>query len=270
MKARVGGVSYEGRAVDLRALDVDGATVARAVRGETLTPIVAPTSDEPVYEYAGFVRPDMGLRTRTVLAAAARTRGLTTQYDDAIADLGERLLELDPEQPSLPARADPVDEHRIRELREAVAAHRGRVTARERLADGDPGEARADLRETVARLTERETERTAARQTRDRRREAAREYRDRLAERRRVADRLANRERDARADLVDAVEGQFIDALERLPGSTPSDPFEADPVAAALGVLRVAATDAPVVLAVDRFDSPAAAADWLDAPVVRC
>ena len=41
-------------------------------------------------------------------------------------------------------------------------------------------------------------------------------------------------------------------------------------MSAALAVLRLAETDAPVVLETDRFRSPAAAADWLDAPVIRC
>lgn len=270
MRLWVDGRAYEGRAVDLRTTGVAGAAIARAVRGDALTPCVEPTARAAVYRYAGHVRPGMGLRTRTALAAAARSRGVTTPNDDAIEDLRERLAALDPDRPELPARVEPVDDRRVTELREAVAAHRGRVTAAERRPDGDPSDARADLRETVARLSERETERTAARQARERRREVAREYRAQLEERRQVADRLANLERAARADCVDAVAGRFADALDSLPGPTPSDPFDADPVPAALAVLRLADVDAPVVLAVDRFDSPAAAAAWLDVPVVRC
>lgn len=270
MRLWLDGVGYEGRVVDLRFADVDGAAIARAVRGEALTPRVEPTAGSAVYRYGGHVWPGMGLRTRTALAAAARSRGVTTPHDSEIEDLRERLASLDPDRPSLPATVDPVDRQRVSELRETVAAHRGRVTATERLPDGDPSEARADLRETVARLSERETERTAARQARERRREIAREYRAQLDERRRVADRLANLERSARTDCVDAVSGQFADALDSLPGPTPSDPFDADPVPAALAILRLADTDAPVVLAVDRFDSPATAVTWLGAPVVRC
>jgi len=41
-------------------------------------------------------------------------------------------------------------------------------------------------------------------------------------------------------------------------------------VPAALAVLRLARTEAPVVLETDHFRCPGAAADWLDAPVVRC
>ncbi|MFC6863358.1 hypothetical protein ACFQGE_07785 [Halomicroarcula sp. GCM10025817] len=270
MRLRVGGACHEGRVVDLRASDVDGAAVARSVRGEALTPAVSPTATAAVYRYAGHVRPGMGLRTRTALAAAARSRGVTAPQDDAIADLRARLADLDPDRPDLPARTGRVPEGAVRELEEAVATHRGRVRAHERLPAGDASEPREDLRAAARRLSERETERTAARQTRERRRDAARGYRQQLERRRRLADELANRRREARAHLVDSLEGRFRASLATLPGPTPEDPFDAPPVDAALATLRVARTEAPVVLEVDRFASPAAAARQLSAPVVRC
>ena len=270
MRLWVDGTHYEGRAVDLRATDVDGAAVARAVRGEALTPTVAPTAASAVYGYVGHVRPGMGLRTKTALAAAARSRGMTTIYDDEITECRERLADLDPERPELPTQVDPVADRTVREAAEAVAAHRGRVRVHEGLADGDASEARSDLRAAARRLAERETEREAAKQARARRRDAAREFRDRLVARRRLADRVANLERDARASLVDALEGRFSAALDSLPGPSPDDPFDAPPVAAALSVLRLADAEAPVVLEVDRFGDPATAATWLSAPVVRC
>nr|WP_254283127.1 hypothetical protein [Halomicroarcula limicola] len=211
----------------------------------------------------------MGLRTRTALAAAARSRGIGTPHDGEIAALREKLASLDPDEPSLPPAHDPVAESAIAALREDAATARGRLAAREALG-ADTDDARRSVREATGALSERETERTAAAQSRERRRAVARSYRDRRAERRRVADRLANRRRDARAVLVDRLRGRFVAALDALPGSTPTDPFDASPVPAALSILRVARTDAPVVLEVDRFEHPAAAAAALDAPVIRC
>lgn len=269
MRIRVGATTYRGRAVDLRARDVDGRTVAAAVCGACRFPLVDSDPPSSVYGYAGYVHAEMGLRTRTALAVAARSRGHRTTHDDEISELRSELSEIEPASPSLGRPPDPVANGVIAELRAAVARHRGRVEAWEAL-DRDPTGARDELRETAAELTERETERTATAQARERRRKRAREYRDEAAERRRLADRLANRERAARDELVNTVADRFGDSVAGAPGPTPSDPFDADPVTAALAVLRIARTDAPVVVAVDRFTNPASAADWLDAPVVRC
>lgn len=273
MRLRVRGTTYEGRAVDLRCRDVDGRTVAAALRGDRRLPAVDAPAPGPVADYCGHVHPAMGLRTKTALAAAARSRGHETAHDEAIADLRDRLAALDPAEPSLPRARAPVDDRTIAELREAAATARGRLTAREELgADTDAVEQR--VRETARTLAERETERAAAAQSRRQRRDRAREYRDRQARRRRLADRLANRRRDARRALVESVADEFAAALDAVPGVTTDergdDPLDAPPVPAALATLRLARTDAPVVLETDRFSSPAAAADWLSAPVVRC
>lgn len=272
MKLHVCGTSYEGRTVDLRCRHVDGETVAAAIRGVWPLPAVDAPSAGPVYDYCGHVHPAMGLRTGTALAVAARSRGHETVHDDDIAELRDQLAALDPAEPTLPRARDPVDDATIAALRETAATARGRLAARETLgAETDEVEQR--VRETARTLAERETERTAAQQSRTQRRERAREYRDRQAKRRRLADRLANRRRDARRALVETVSDAFAAALDAVPGPTPTrldDPTEAPPVPAALAILRLARTDAPVVLGTDRFRSPAAAADWLSAPVVRC
>lgn len=273
MKLRVRGTTYEGRAVDLRCRDVRGETVAAAVRGERSQPAVDAPTAGPVYDYCGHVHPGMGLRTKTALAAAARSRGHETAYDDAIAELRDQLADLDRAEPSLPRARDPVDDATVADLRESAAEVRGRLAARETLgAETAPIEER--VRETARTLAERETERAAAEESRRQRRDRAREYRDRQARRRRLADRLANRRRDARRELLDRIEEPFAAALAAVPGwptdSRPDDPFDATPVPAALAILRLASTDAPVVLETDRFPSPAAAADWLGAPLVRC
>ncbi|MFC6756793.1 MULTISPECIES: hypothetical protein [Haloarcula] len=273
MKLRVCGTTYEGRVVDLRCRSVDGATVAAAIRGARPLPAVDAPAPGPVYDYCGRVHPSMGLRTKTALAAAARSMGHETDHDDTIAELRERLADLDGAEPTLPSARESVDDATVAELRESAATARGRLEARERLG-AETAEIRAQVRETTRTLAKRETERAAAQQSRQQRRERAREYRDRQARRRRLADRLANCRRDARRELVDAVADDFVAALAAVPGSTPEerpdDPFDAPPVPAALATLRLARTDAPVVLETDRFRSPAAAADWLDAPVVRC
>lgn len=269
MRLTVGPTTYEGRVVDLRTRAVDATAVAAAVQGETCRPAVDAAAPTAVYDYAGFVNPDLGLRTRTALAAAARSIGHTTPEDRDIADLRERLAQLDPSPPDRTTRAESVPKHDLAALQESVGVHRGRVQARERL-DVDADGARTDLRAAATELAERKTARTAAEQSRRRRREELRTYRDRLAERRRLEDRLANRQRAARATLVERLRPAFETALADAPGPTPTDPFDADPVTAALAVLHLAETPAPVVLAVDRFPTPAAAARWLDAPVVRC
>lgn len=273
MKLRVCGTSYEGRVVDLRCQPVAGSDVAAAIRGACLVPAVDAPSPGPVYDYCGHVHPAMGLRTRTALAAAARSRGHGTAHDDEIAELRDRLADLERAEPALPRAREPVDDATVAEFRERAATARGRLAARETLgAETDAVEQR--VRETARTLAERETERAAAHQSRRQRRDRAREYRDRQAKRRRLADRLANRRRDARRTLVETVSDAFAAALDAVPGSTsdnrPEDPLDAPPVPAALALLRLARADAPVVLEADRFRSPRAAADWLSAPVVRC
>lgn len=265
----MGATTYTGAVVDLRCRRVSGTAVAASVRGERCLPVVACASPTAVYEYAGHVHPSMGLRTRTALAAAARSRGEETPRDAEIAAHREELAELDPSPPELVASTEPVPDAEIADLREAVASHRGRVTARQTVGE-DADDARADLRAAATALSERETQRAAARETRELRREAARAYRDRLERRRQVADALANARRAARATLVDRFTGEFAAALAAVPGQTPDDPLDASPVTAALAVLRLAETPAPVTLALDRFSSPAAASEVLDAPVVRC
>lgn len=269
MRVHLGTTVYEGRVLDLRARRVDGAALAAAVRGDRRLPVVTPRDPPAVYEHAGHVHSGLGLRVRTALAAAARSAGAETPVDDEIAELRERLATLEPERPSRTTLAERVPDRELADLQESVGVHRGRIQARERL-DADPDPARDDLRDAAATLAERRTDRTAAEQSRRRRRAELREYRDRLARRRRLEDRLANHERAARETLVDRHRDEFASAVASAPGPTPDDPFAADPVTAAVAVLRIAHTPAPVVLSVDRFSTPAAAADWLDAPVVRC
>lgn len=290
MILRADGRTFCGAVVDLRDADVtvDGAAVAAALRGEPSSCGAHCPPPTEVHEYAGYVRPGMGLATRTALAAAGRTRGLTTPYDDEIASVRDELdaltgdLATVADVPGRPGTGQPSSDADRDRLRERVAELRGRVRALE-ADDRDAGDARSRLRDAARRLSELETERVAAVETRER----ARELRDQRERRLRLEDRVANLERDARARLVDDLREEFAAAVESL-ATAPSagdatastadrpsvqdpfeDPFAADPVTAALAILRLARVRAPVVLAVDRFETPAAAAEWLDAPVVR-
>ena len=275
---------------DERGLDPEA--VGRAVRGGAGPVDVDCPEPEPVHEYVGVVRPGMGLSTRTALAAAARSRGLAAPHDEAVASVREELAGLSVPDAGAEAGVSPAaarrrlagTEREVERLRERVATLRGRVQAA-REAGHDPDEVQAELTEAARALSEAETERAAAREALDRAEERAREARDARERRRRLQDRAANLERAARAHLVDRLEDEFERALDALPAeggrsrpaepapsrpdSPDRDPFDADPVAAALAVARVADLRAPVVLACDRFETPEAAADWLDAPVVR-
>lgn len=274
VRCRVGSVVRCGRALTLRAR-VEPRTVARAVRG-------APDSDArvavdapdpgPVHEYVGCIRPGMGLRARTALAAAARSRGLETPHDDALAAAREQLAELAVDSGDGRARlreqvAATADE--AERLRESAAAARGRL--QERREQGlDPTPAAEQLAAAVEDLSEAETAGAAARQRLATLRERARERRDTRERRLRLEDRVANLERRARAHLREQVRGEYVAALSAVPGAgDPDEPFEADPVTGALAVARVAEIDAPVVLACDRFDGAEEAAAWLDGPVIR-
>lgn len=262
MILRVGGETWCGAVVDLRGADVDEAAVVGAVRGQSSPAGVHCRPPQAVHDRAGYVRPGMGLATRTALAAAGRSRGLETPRDDELAAVRDRLAALDDGPPESPASTTAPAADRER-LRERVAELRGRVQALE-ANGGDANSEREALRDAARRLSELETERVAA----EERRSLVRERRDRRERRLRLEDREANLARAARSDLVDELADEYAAAVDSLAPDV-DEPLDADPVTAALAVLRVASVTAPVVLAVDRFEDPAAAAAWLDAPVVR-
>lgn len=234
----------------------------------------------PVHDHVGHVHPEMGLRTRTALARAARSRGLEPPCADDLAAARERLAELSVEEgdatPYRRAVAEATAE--TDRLRERVATVRGKLQAA-REHDAEAPDAAADLEAAIRELSEVETTGMAARQQLRRARENARQRRDRRERVRRLEDRVANLEREARAHLVERVADRYAAAVADAPGGedladapggeNAVDPFDADPVTAALATARVAVLSAPVVLACDRFGSAAAASRWLDAPVVR-
>ncbi|WP_423750980.1 hypothetical protein [Salinirarus marinus] len=275
MNAVVAGRTYEGRAIDVDA-GVSAAAVARAVRGEDVDGVsVSCPSPTPVHDYVGLIPPVDAFDLRGALATTARALGHEAPQREAIEDLRTQLTEFEVDGIDVAAIRRRVAEAGDDEahLRERVAALRGRVQAL-READGETAaDAEAELESAITELSEVETERIAAEQSLSRAEARERAARDRRERRLELADRLANLERGARADLAATVYDEFTAAVATLPGDgdaggEPGE-YDGDAVTAALGVARVAPLRAPVVLAADRFDDAATAADRLDAPVVR-
>lgn len=270
-----------GRAFDLRDRAVDVDEVATALRGGpddagdasadgSIT--VRCPSPGPVHRRVGVVRPDRSYPLQAALAAAARSRGHEASVADELADVRRRLEAIDPPAVSLAderrhvASADAPDG-----LEERLASLRGQLEiARER---GEDAEDLAAARErAVADLAERRTTRIAAEQRLERARSAARDARDRREERLRLEDRERNLERRARRDLAERMQAAFERAIDALPGEAsagePPGRVVGPDADGALAVCRLARLQAPVVVAVDRFQTAEAAAAALDAPVL--
>lgn len=277
MICRVDGTDYSGRIVTVEE-SVAPHVLARAVRrGEAVTDgttvAVRACQPHPVHERVGCLDAGMGLRVRTALAEAARARGLSTALDEQIRATRERLADLTVEG------ADATDERRAvaaasaetEQLRETVDRLQGELTAR-RETDTDASATADEFRDAARRLSEAETSTVEARQDLARCRRDARAARDRLERRLALEDDLANLRRRARTRLVERTRDAYARAVEAVPGrpDTVADPFDVDPLTARLAVARVAAFDAPVVLACDRFTDAGAASAWLGAPVIAC
>ncbi|MFT4946650.1 MAG: hypothetical protein ACI8TL_000886 [Natronomonas sp.] len=280
MICRIGSVARSGPAVTVeQAVDADRLLEAIVRDGrigdDTFGdehPALAVDCESPtaVHEYVGHLHPEMGLRTRTALAAAGRTRGLETPHDEEIAGIEGELASLSLDETDLETRRrERADEHENRQkMQEAVATTRGRLAAcRER--GLDTGELEARLAQQIRELAEIETTATAAVQSHERERRRARTQRDRRERRFRLEDRLANRRRDARRWLVGELESEFATRVRDLATGPVDDPFECRPPVVGLAIAELAEYRAPVVLELDRFESTAAAAEYLGGPVVR-
>lgn len=270
---RVGDVVRCGRALSIEC-DLDPSALVRAVQRDSDSAArIAVHADPPpaVYDHVGYIHAGMGLRTRTALAKAARTLELRTPHDEALDEARDSLAELtvDDSDSAQFRREAAQTANETDRLREEVAAERGRLQAR-RENNLDPTPAADALADAIRRLSETETSENAAKQRLRRERTEARFRRDRREERFRLEDRIANLERKVRAHLVEQVKDSYTEAVSRAPGTDGSrDPFDVDPVTAALAIVRITETAAPVVLACDRFDSPAAASEWLGVPVLH-
>ena len=280
MKVRVGDAVRSGRAVDLRTfarIDLGPEAVAEAVRADGATAdsgrsvadrslaVDCPDVGE-VHDHVGAIRADATLARRPALAAAARSDGHAAPQEEELAAVRERLDALDPPTVDLRSARERAAEagDAEAEWRERVAALRGRVRAL-RESDADVEDAEADLAEATRRLSEVETERIAAEQALARARERARETRETRRQRLRLEDRAGNLRRAAREALAERVRDEFEAARDAIPDTElPAETRDA------LAVARVAAPNAPIVLAgeADPFGGPEAAVRWLDAPVI--
>jgi len=273
VRCRVRGREYTGPAIELAGA-VEGARLVEAIREQDADagePQVTCPPPGPLFDHVGHVHEGMGLRTRTALARAGRSLGLETPVDDDLTEAHDDLagLETAGDERANKREAVATHEQSVSELRERVAAARGRLAAK-REAGEDTTEAAADLQAAIKALADEETEAVAARQELTERRAAAEAHRDRCERRRKLEDRIANLERQARQHLVQQCRERFVAALDALPGpAVDGDPFAADPVPAALAIARVGDVRAPLVLDCDRFGSAATAHDWLGCPVVR-
>jgi len=277
VRCRVGDVVRRNRAIRL-CESVEPDELARAVRAEPDGRArLSVVSDEPgpAHEHVGCLRPGMSLRRRTALAAAARSCGLESPYDEALEVARDRVESLEtPSETTNRCRLRRELAEATREterLREQAATRRGRVVAR-RENGLDPAAAEAKLRATVARLSEVRTEMAAAKQRLKEARKRAQEHRDSYEQRFRQAERVGNLERRARAHLADRLEPAYDRTLASLEAGTPEfvEELDTDRMATrALAVARVARLSAPVVVGGGWFESPAAAADWLGCPVLR-
>ncbi|QOS10378.1 uncharacterized protein HfgLR_01120 [Haloferax gibbonsii] len=233
-----------------------------------------------------------------LLAAVGRSRGLRSPVADDLDRLEAKLAERRDDGVDVEAdEREPVDtsaaalrEARRRvaaagedesRLRERIATLRGRVNAHRDAGDDEATEtAQSELVAVATELSEVETERVAAEQRLSALERAARTERDSREARLKLEDAVENRRREARAYFAAELGDAFEAALRSLAAApslmaTAESPasvadFESDPVARALAAARLADLSAPVVISGGRVSDADAAANWLDAPVVRC
>lgn len=261
-----------GQWVDARDLGVGARTLADAVRDSASGGgvVVRCPAPGPLFERVAAIAPDASIELRPALATVARRRGRESPEEPKLAAVRAELAELSVDDCDAAAarRAVARAGDAERELDERVATLRGRLQER---VEGD--EIESTLRDAVTELSEVRTERIAAEQRLERERERARDVRDRRERRLELQDRERNLERAVRSDLAEAVYPAFLDALASVPGrARPGDSpsaFRGDDITAALALARLSPSAAPIVLGVDRFASPAAAARRLGRPVLR-
>jgi hypothetical protein len=261
MRVRFGDIERRGQAVDLRDVEVSAATVVDAVRDaedDRVTPSprqrTEPTDgSSSLHERVGFLRPGLRVATVPAVAAAARSRGLTTEYDGELRRLAGELDGVDVPTVDLASARERVAETAadVDRLREQVARASGRVDAC-RGTDGGASDAEAALEAATRELAERETEYHAAQEALAAARERARDARDARERRLALEDEMGNRRRAARRALAAAFGDAFRRAVAALgvpdEPAAPSD-FTGPDWAAGAAVVRIARAGAPTVVA---------------------
>lgn len=211
------------------------------------------------------IAPGLVFSRREALITAARSLGITTGVET-------RIEELESELKSLPEPVPSRDElrRRVAETASELEAKREHVaTTRGRLEASDDGSVRAEYRAAIRALSEAETEHVAAKEALEAARTRARKARDTRERRLHLEDQLANCRRTERAELRTAVIPKVNTAVSKLPGREYSSFDAADPVSAALALVRVSSVEVPITLACRRFPDRESAERWLQAPVYR-
>lgn len=271
MRLSLGGVDVVGEAVDLRDAPVDATEVAAAVRdpGDGRVACAPPGR---VHERVGVVHRGVSVRVLAAVAAAARSRGASTEYDGELASVATDLTALDVPDVDLESAREDVAAAAtdVDALEEQVARASGRVEARRKTGEG-VAEPRAALEAATRELAAAETEYHAAREQLRAAREQARGARNARERRLELEDRQENLRRAARRELAARFAGSFRRAVRALP--VPGDPaspgeFDGPDWAAACAVARLAGPGAPLVVGSDVFGDPHRARAALDAPVL--
>ena len=222
-----------------------------------------------------FDRIPTGAPLRTELAAAARSRGLTSSVRGELEAIRNSIAAIDPESVDLAAPRRRVAETSGREerLKERVATLRGDVRAR-REVDAETDETLAELESAAAALASAQTERIAAEQALERARERASRARDKRERRLELRDRLENTRRDARRELAGEIYPAFRDALPDVPGGGSARPgsepsaYEGPAFAATLAAVAVADLTGAVVLGSEAAAWVAEQSEPVPGPVV--
>lgn len=265
--------TVRGRAIDLRAHNLDPATVLRALQTPDATRLTIRSSPPgPVHDRVGVIRDDRQYPLRAALAVTARVLGHSAPQDEAIAALRADIKAIAPSPPETTALRRDIATVRPDDAEyEQLAALRGAVEAL-REHDLNPTPALERFHAAVADLSDRETERIVTEAELEERRQHRRAVRDQLERRLQLIDRAENLERAARKHLAMAIAPMFHRALAAVPGQCTPGPtpgtVDGDPTTAALAVCRIAPLVAPVVVATDRFPTATAATACLDAPVI--
>jgi hypothetical protein len=218
-----------------------------------------------LYDHVGVVAPGLSLRRADALAAAGRSLDVETSVD---AERREVRAKLEPLAEPVPSRT--AVRRRLAETATELDAKRERVaTLRGRLQEAGDEHFGDEYRDAIRELSEAETDHVAAREALAEARRRARTVRDARESRFRLEDRLGNLRRMARRERIEAVEPMADAAVANAPGCEADRYADADPISAALALIRVGRVDPPVVLACGRFENRRAAERWLDASVYR-
>jgi len=270
MRVALAGVERTGRALDLRDATLGPADLVQVIRNPDDERLRC-QSPKAVHERVGVLHRNVSVSLRAAVAAAARSRGASTEFDDELQSVEAELSEVSAPDVDLEEARARVSETEadVERLRERVARTSGRVEARRE--DGSAESAEDALGEATRKLAEAETEHHAAREALERARERAREARDARERRLELEDQHANLRRDARRALAERWRERFERAVDALPfpgEPAPPGEFDGPEWSGACAAARLAAPGAPLVVGDDLFVDATRASAALDAPVL--